>query len=215
MSRTTIRGLYDRMEQYVEGDRRAFEELHDLLSSPLRGFLVKLVRSEAAADDLLQVTLLKAHLARERFEVRTGDPDAAVEAWYFTIARNVAMDHLRKQGRELRRQIMGAPDQTDVTDRLVDGDPIVEDRAVEREVRDEIIASVRAAIDKLPPSQREIVELHKLRGMSMAEVAERLQVREGTLRVRAHRSYKALARLLGSSKASQVVIYLVTAVALR
>lgn len=206
MSRATIRGLYDRMEQYVEGDRRAFQQLHDLLRSPLRGFLVKLVRNEAAADDLLQVTLLKAHLARERFELRSGDPDAAVEAWYFTIARNVAMDHLRKQGREQRRTARGTADQPDVTERLVDAEPIAEAAALEQEHRDEIVANVRAAIEQLPPSQREIVELHKLRGMSMAEVAERLKIREGTLRVRAHRSYKALARLLGSSKATQLVL---------
>jgi RNA polymerase sigma-70 factor (ECF subfamily) len=55
---------------------------------------------------------------------------------------------------------------------------------------------VRDAIARLPAGQREVVELHKLRGMSMAEVAERLRLREGAVRVRAHRAYKALARLL-------------------
>lgn len=40
--------------------------------------------------------------------------------------------------------------------------------------------------------------MHKLDGMTMAEISEQLGVREGTLRVRAHRGYKALAGMLGS-----------------
>ncbi len=193
------------MERYVEGDKRAFVELHALLTPPLRGFLIKLVQDDAMAEDLLQLALLKAHLARDRFEVRSADPDGAVEAWYFTIARNVAMDHLRKRSREQQRSARRSPGSEDPTATLVDDRPHVEDAALTREGAEEIIASVRTAIARLPPTQREIVELHKLRGMSMAEVAERLQIREGTLRVRAHRSYKTLARLLASSSVWCVV----------
>lgn len=63
-----------------------------------------------------------------------------------------------------------------------------------------IIEEVRAAIAQLPLKLREVVELHRLKGMPMAEIAARLQVREGTLRVRAHRAYKARARLLQPRK---------------
>jgi RNA polymerase sigma factor (sigma-70 family) len=60
----------------------------------------------------------------------------------------------------------------------------------------EMAARVQAALAALPAGQREVVELHKLQGMSMAEVAERLAIREGAVRVRAHRAYKALAAWL-------------------
>ena len=63
---------------------------------------------------------------------------------------------------------------------------------------DATIERVRVAIAQLPSGQREVVELHKLQGMSMAQVSQRLQIREGAARVRAHRGYKALARLLGA-----------------
>ena len=51
-----------------------------------------------------------------------------------------------------------------------------------------------AALAQLPAGQREIVELHKFQGLSMSEIATRLKIREGAVRVRAHRAYKALAR---------------------
>lgn len=184
------------MERYVDGDRRAFVQIHGLLEPRLRGFLMKLVQDTTTVDDLVQLTLLKAHLARERFVVQGGDPDGAVQGWYFAIARNVAMDHLRQQYRGDRRTAAASPAGTDPVDDLVTPEPNVEDVTTTREQEQEVVDAVRGAIAKLPETQREVVELHKLRGLSMAEVAGRLRVREGAVRVRAHRAYKALARLL-------------------
>lgn len=183
------------MERYVDGDRRAFGEMHDRLVPRLRGFLTKLVRNESAVDDLVQLTMLKAHLARERFRLQGGDPDGAVQGWYFAIARNVAMDHLRQRARAQRRAANpGHSDDPVAT--VADDAPSAEQLATGVEREREIIDRVREAIARLPAGQREVVELHKLQGMSMAEVAERLSIREGAVRVRAHRGYKALARLL-------------------
>lgn len=183
------------MERYVDGDRRAFEELHAALTGRLRGFLLKLVHDEAACDDLLQLTLLKAHLARDRFKVPGGDPDGAVQAWYFAIARNVAMDFLRDRHRSKTREA-SSRDDVDPVGVLPDPSPTAQEHGEAVEAEAIIVEEVRAAIAQLPPKQREVVELHKLRGMSMADIASRLQVREGAIRVRAHRAYKALARLL-------------------
>lgn len=196
MMRSDTRGLLALMDRYVDGDRRAFSDLHTLLGPRLRGFLMKLVRDEATVDDLLQLTFLKAHLARERFFVQGSDPDGAVQGWYFAIARNVALDHLRSRSRQDRRRI--EIDRDDAHIELQDGLGTIEQRVTERELAIEVIDQVREAIAQLPESQREVVELHKLRGLSMSEVAARLQIREGAARVRAHRGYKALARLLGA-----------------
>ncbi len=190
-----LRGLYDQMERYIDGDPSAFTRLHARLQPRLRGFLMKLVRDDAAVDDLVQLTLLKAHLARERFSLQGGDPDGAVQGWYFAISRNVAMDYLRDKYRGDRRRA-GGDDEADPVMDLPDAGPNAEELGQQAERETEIIERVRTAIARLPPGQREVVELHKLRGMSMAEIAERLQVREGAVRVRAHRAYKALARML-------------------
>ena len=184
------------MEQYVDGDRRAFALLHRMIEPKLRGFLMNLVRNPAVVDDLLQVALLKAHMARDRFELQGGDPDGAVQAWYFAIARNVAMDHLRSEYRTQRRLGRQAASASESMAEVADEAPNIEDLGAQNEEERHIVEQVRAAIAQLPESQREVVELHKLRGLSMAEVAKRLEVREGAVRVRAHRAYKALARLL-------------------
>jgi RNA polymerase sigma-70 factor (ECF subfamily) len=190
------RGLYELMERYIDGDKRAFAQLHGRLEPRLRGFLSKLCRDDPGADDLLQLTLLKAHLGRERFRLPGGDPDGAVQGWYFAIARNVAMDHLRERYRAARHETTQGAEGGDPLSDLPDSAPSIEEQGAAVEAETEIIEQVREAIAALPPGQREVVELHKLRGMSMAEVARRLQVREGAVRVRAHRAYRALARLL-------------------
>lgn len=195
------------MERYVDGDRAAFSRLYQRLQPRLRGFLMKLVRDDAAVDDLVQLTLLKAHLARERFTLQGGDPDGAVQGWYFAISRNVAMDFLRDKYRNEQRRATTDGDDNAVG-QLPDPAASAEEIGLANETQAEIIERVREAIERLPPGQREVVELHKLRGMSMAQIAERLQIREGAVRVRAHRAYKALARLLMPSRLGQWLAWL-------
>lgn len=194
--RTDTTGLFALMDRYCDGDPRAFTRLHAALTPRLRGFLIDIVHDESTADDLLQLTFLKAHLARDRFCVQGGNPDGAVQGWYFAIARNVALDLLRQRGRRIRREGRDGVDIGDLD--LADETATVEQLALGQEYGDAVVGQVREALAQLPPGQREVVELHKLQGMSMAEVAERLDIREGTARVRAHRGYKALARLLGA-----------------
>jgi len=191
-------GLAALMDRYLDGDERAFVQLHAALTPRLRGLLSKLVRDSATAEDLLQATLLKAHLAREGFVVRGPHPDAAVQAWYSTIARNLALDHLRGQVRDRRRRAEPGEDRDPVAELAADL-PSIEEWQVDRDTATEIADRVHNALAQLPAAQREIVELHKLAGLSMAEIAARLQIREGAVRVRAHRAYKALARVLGPS----------------
>lgn len=189
-------GLAVLMDRYLDGDDRAFTELHAALTPRLRGLLHKLVRDSATAEDLLQATLLKAHLAREGFVVRGAHADASVQAWYATIARNLALDHLRGQVRDRRRRA-DSTDERDPVEQLAADSPSIEEWQVDRDTAEEIARRVHDALAQLPPAQREIVELHKLAGLTMAEIATRLQIREGAVRVRAHRAYKALARVLG------------------
>jgi RNA polymerase sigma-70 factor, ECF subfamily len=204
---TDSKGLHTLMDRYCDGDPRAFQELHAVLCRSLRGFLFKLVRDESTADDLLQLTFLKAHLARERFFVQGRDADNAVLGWYYAIARNVALDHLRQRERRARRTVDLVRDDGSELE-LADTGATIEETAIQGERGEAVITRVREAIAQLPKGQREVVELHKLQGMSMAEVAERLDIREGAARVRAHRGYKALARLLGVGASTLISVHL-------
>lgn len=194
-------GLHALMDRYLDGDARAFAALHAALVPRLTAFLVHLVRDTAAADDLVQATWLKAHLARARFQVQGTSPDGAVQAWYFTIARNLAVDWLRAQVRERRRREPGAGDagERDPLAEIPSDLPTAEELEIGEAEAQEITSRVRDALAQLPAGQREIVELHKFQGLSMAEIAARLRIREGAVRVRAHRAYKALAQWLAPS----------------
>jgi RNA polymerase sigma-70 factor, ECF subfamily len=202
--RTGVEGLHQLLEQYVDGDDRAFARLYALLVPRVRGRLAKMVRDPAQVEDLMQLTFMRAHQARERFAVVDGEADRAVEAWYLAIARNVALDHLRQDyRRERRHSILEA--RGDVAGMgASEPMPNAEEVGIEQEAAARTARRVHAALDRLPPGQREVVRMHKLGGLSMAQIAGSLGVRPGALRVRAHRAYKALQVLLMGEAPSPV-----------
>ncbi|MCA9550334.1 MAG: RNA polymerase sigma factor [Myxococcales bacterium] len=172
------------MERYVDGDVAAFDALFRQLKGPLASSLRRWLKTEDKVDDALQITLLKVHGSRERY--KRGAP---VLPWVLTIARNVALDHLRSRAARDRNL------DEEETARIPDSRDI-EALAWRVEDEREVIAAVQAALEQLPESSREVVRLHKLEGRPMSEVAEILGIKEGAARVRAHRGYKSLAKAL-------------------
>lgn len=186
--------LHVLMQRYADGDPRAFAALHVRLETRLRGLLRSLVGPTGPVDDLFQVAMMRAHLARTRFAPISEDRDGAVVAWYAAIARNAARDWMRAQRHDTSRPSAEAPQ---LDEHAADGtNP--ESAKLDEETDALMIGRVRDALAQLPPRQRELIEMHKLRGMPFAEIAQRLGVREGAARVRAHRAYRALSRLLAS-----------------
>ena len=178
------------MERYADGDYRAFEQLLTELEGPVRGSLRRWLRTDDKVEDALQTTLLKLHASRARYH-----RGAPVLPWVLTIARNVALDHLRS--RASKEKSLDDETAARIPDR--EEEPLLWRQEDEREVME----AVQNAVDQLPASSREVVRLHKLEGRPMAEVAEILGIKEGAARVRAHRGYKALARLLSSFRSSR------------
>src|SRR5947208_9711565 len=79
------------MQRYCDGDASAFRELYALVAPRLLGYLVKMARERALADDLLQQTFLKVHRARAAY-VRGADP----LPWIYAIAHRTFIDETRK-----------------------------------------------------------------------------------------------------------------------
>jgi len=197
---TRFAGLGELMRRYVDGDERAFSELHARLSPRVGGLVRRRISNPEAAKDLEQAIFAKAHLARHRFATPEGrDPDRAVWTWYATIARNASVDALRKVYRQrAHATLVESSMEESLVERISTDAPNAEEGMIDSEARQLIRESVREAIAGLPASQREVVQLHKLEGLSMREISERLEVREGTLRVRAHRAYRALTERLSA-----------------
>jgi RNA polymerase sigma-70 factor (ECF subfamily) len=176
------------MARYCDGDAIAFRELYAAVSPRLYGYLVKMSRSRALADDLLQQTFLKVHRARAAY-VRGADP----LPWIYSIAHRTFIDDVRKG----KRAKVNVGDGDDLPEIAADirGDAL--DAKDDPRVDPELLASTLEALAELPEQQREAVVLTKLEGKSVAEAAEIAGTSVGAMKVRAHRGYEALRKLLG------------------
>jgi RNA polymerase sigma-70 factor (ECF subfamily) len=176
------------MQRYCDGDAGAFRELYALVAPRLLGYLLKMSRERALADDLLQQTFLKVHRARGAY-VRGADP----LPWIYSIAHRTFIDAARKQKRAVVR--VGTDDELPEVAAGLTGES--DDRRDDVRGDPELVTATLDALAALPAQQREAVVLTKLDGKSVAEAAEIAGTTVGAMKVRAHRGYEALRRLLG------------------
>jgi RNA polymerase sigma-70 factor (ECF subfamily) len=145
-----------------------FEALYRSSRDDLYGYVATLLRDPAAAEDVTALAFERAYRRRRTFDRRRGEE----RAWLFGIARNAALDELRRRRRlaELAAE-PGGPEETEPT--VVDGAEVALKRT-----------AVRAALAQLSAREREIVGLKFHAGLSNAEIAKVLGVSEsnaGTL----------------------------------
>lgn len=178
----------DLMQRYCDGEAGAFRELYALVAPRLLGYLLKMARERALADDLLQQTFLKVHRARMAY-VRGADPIP----WIYSIAHRTFIDETRKHKRAIVR--VGEAEALPEVAAGITGES--EDRRDEVRGDPELVTAALDALAGLPPQQREAVVLTKLDGKTVAEAAEIAGTTIGAMKVRAHRGYEALRRVLG------------------
>jgi len=176
------------MERYVDGDAHAFRELYALVAPRLLGYLMKMAKSRALADDLLQQTFFKVHRARAAY-VRGADP----VPWIYAIAHRTFIDEVRKH----KRAKVGVAEELPEVPAGITGEA---DGTREEAADPELTRAVLQALEDLPTGQREAVVLTKLDGKSVAEAAAIVGTTVGAMKVRAHRGYEALRKLLGGKR---------------
>jgi RNA polymerase sigma-70 factor (ECF subfamily) len=145
----------------------------------LRRFARVLTGSLADADDVVQASLEKAMLNWDQWQ-----PGTRLDSWMFRIARNTWIDDRRRAHNRAAHDDIGA---------MIDlaGD----DGVALAEAGDEA-RKVRAAVDRLPPDQRDVVALVMLEEFSYREAAEALDVPIGTVMSRLSRAKASLAKVL-------------------
>lgn len=146
----------------------------------LRAYARSLTRAQDTADDLVQITCEKALRNIAGYTEGT-----RLDAWMFRILRNAWID-----GHRAKRETADIADLTD-SPALIgeDGRDVAENRLH--------LAEVRRAMDALPEEQRTVLMLVCVEGMRYRDVAEALDIPEGTVMSRLSRGRAALAQRLG------------------
>ena len=158
------------------GEHEAFASLFERYYGPLKYYLRRLLDNPETADDALQTVWLKAF----RGIARLRQP-AAFRMWLYRIARNEAMQHLRRN-----------PGWTEIEEKMLPADPGGE--SDDPPATD--AARVHAALEKLSPSHREVLVLRFMEGLSYEEIAGVVNCEPGTVRSRLHYAKGALRRIL-------------------
>jgi RNA polymerase sigma-70 factor, ECF subfamily len=149
------------------GSWERFEELYRSSRDDVYAYVCTLLRDPGAAEDITALAFERAYRRRRTFDRRRGEE----RAWLFGIARNAALDELRRR----QRTAALISDPADEDPGAADGDGA--EIALRR-------TAVQAALAKLPAREREIVALKFHAGMSNAELARVLGISEsnaGTL----------------------------------
>ena len=148
-----------------DGDTRAFEQIYQLYSSRLLGFLIKLVKSDLCAAELLQDTFIK--LWDNRMNI---DPNQSFRSYLFRIAENSVYDFFRKAARDKKLQAA-------IIKSACEKYQHVEENLVTKE-NEQIL---QEAINLLPPKRRLVFQLIKIEERSYDEVSTLLNISESTI----------------------------------
>lgn len=171
--------LTELMVRYQGGDQTAFEELYRRTLAQVEGHVGRWASS--GRGDLVQETYLQVHRAR-----RTYRPDLPFWPWILSIARHVALSDLRSRGRRREREV--------AVERYpeLQADALVPD-VLQRERLEE-------ALSRLPASQRRVLWLSRVEGMSSVEIARVTGGSSGAIKVRLHRVTRKLRAWMDGAK---------------
>jgi RNA polymerase sigma-70 factor (ECF subfamily) len=157
-------------------DGPAYDALYRACAADVHSYAISLLGDRAAAEDVTALAFERLYRSRSRLDRHRG----TARAWLFAIARNAAIDELRRRRRQPSYELPDEPSDDDAVDQL---------EQVERR------ATVREALASLPLREREVVLLKFHGQLSNSELARALGVSESNAGTRLHR---ALTRLRSS-----------------
>ncbi len=167
------------------GDGDAFEELVRRHERRVVGLVSRLIARRADVEDVAQEIFVKAYLA-----IRTFNFESSFGTWISRVAINHCYDHLR---RARASRVAYYADLSQEGERALAAQADDRDRSGER-IEERIMARDLAErlLRRAPPEDRVMLTLKELEQMSVSEIAEVLNLRESTVKVRLHRARKRM-----------------------
>src|SRR5690348_15271487 len=172
----------DVLRKFSHGDPDAFEALFRLHQSEVYGWIVRIVRDPAAAEDLTIEAFWRIHRAHARF-----DPCRSFGAWARRIATNVAFDYLKS--RRAREE--------QVADNLT-ADSVQDLRARNPALQRELRERTQDAFQRLPAKLRVVALLALIEELPHSEIAEGLNLSRAAVKSRLFRAVQLLRKKLGN-----------------
>ncbi len=176
MSGAIAEGLSGTFDRTASTPSESFEALYRRAFPRVYGYVATLLRDRSAAEEVTAQAFERAYRKRRSFRASRGTE----EAWLFGIARNAALDELRRRKR--RATLEADPEDVHAT-----GPGEHADGALRRE-------AVRAALRRLAPRERELVALKFAGGLSHEEIGRVLGISASNAGTRLHRALENLRR---------------------
>ncbi|TQR21078.1 RNA polymerase sigma factor SigX [Psychrobacillus vulpis] len=164
-----------------------FHRLYDSYHQDVFQFLIYLVKNRQTAEDLVQEVYVRVLRAYSRFEGKSSE-----KTWLFSIAKNVAIDHFRKQTVRKKRLFESFDWETM---QLASSDMLPEDLV---QLNDEM-RSLLLALDDCTGDQKMVIVMRYFQELSITETAQVLNWSEGKVKTTQHRAIKALRERLSVS----------------
>ena len=161
-------------------DREALTALFDIYAPKIKAIMLRQGASSAMAEDLAQETLLVVWRKAQLYSSQRG----AVSTWIFTIARNLRIDHLRRQSNRPYEDLEGVEIASDAPG----GDRVTEEN--------QIVERVTLAIRTLSKEQQDVVRLSFIEDIPHSEIATRVGIPLGTVKSRLRLAYERLRPML-------------------
>jgi RNA polymerase sigma-70 factor (ECF subfamily) len=175
----------DQILRLQRGDPEALTAILACYQHRLYLFLLRLVHDPALADDLFQQTWLRVMEKIGRYDAR-----ARFDTWLFSVAHNLAIDHLRRQRSSSLDEPVAHPDDsgTTIAHRLRSPGP----DPLEELLESERAAILAAGMQELPAIHREVLSLRFEEGMKLEQIAEVAALPLSTVKSRLHRALEGL-----------------------
>jgi RNA polymerase sigma-70 factor (ECF subfamily) len=177
------------IREFLRGEQAMFETLVRRYEAPLGNFIYRYLGDAARTEEIFQEVFLRVYTRAAQFR-----SEGRFRSWLYAIAANLCRDELRRRPRSsvsLNGQTTGEGN-SPLKERVPAPVPAPDEVAEQRELG----RLIRAAVDTLPETQREVFLLYEYQGLSYREIAEALDRPLGTIKSQMHHALKHLRRKL-------------------